>query len=534
MSHLFLTGFMGAGKTTVGGAVAARLKKPFMDLDAEIEAREGASVPDLFRERGEEGFRDAEHEALAALDGAVDAVVATGGGSVLRDDNRVLLHRLGTVVYLAVTPEETMARLGDTDDRPLLSGGGLSAATEILAARLALYAATADHVVDTTGLDVESVADAVLEAMRAPEPTILHVQAGARGYDVAIAEGLLDQAGACLARATDARRAAVIGDSNTGPRFGKRVSRSLEEAGFLVFEEQVDAGESSKSWQIAGDLLERLALAGLGRDSVLVALGGGVVGDLVGFCAATYLRGVDLVHIPTTLLAQVDSAIGGKTGVDLVAGKNLAGAFWPPRLVLADTGTLTSLPVAEWQNGLVETAKAALLSGEEALARFERDVEALLAREPTVVSRSVATAAAFKVEVVSADERESDLRESLNLGHTLGHAIEVASGYGTVSHGVAVAEGLRFAARLAERIAGAPASLTQRTDALLARLGVAPLAPRPVPSALLDAMRADKKARAGTIRFVLLSAPGDWQVVPVEDGLLLEQLGRWSDGAGKG
>ena len=534
MSHLFLTGFMGAGKTTVGRAVAARLGRPFLDLDAEIEARNGASVRDLFSQRGEEGFRQAEHEALASLDGTPDAVVATGGGSVLRDDNRVLLRRLGTVVYLAVTPEEAMARLGDADDRPLLAGGGLSTATEILAARLSLYGTTADHVVDTTGLDIESVADAVAAAVRMPEPAILQVRTGARGYDVVIAEGLLDQTGMRLARATSARRAAVICDSNTGPLFSERVARSLEEAGFLVVQEQVEAGEPSKSWQTAGDLLERLALVNLGRDSVLVALGGGVVGDLAGFCAATYLRGVDLVHVPTTLLAQVDSAIGGKTGVDLAAGKNLAGAFWPPRLVLADTGTLMSLPDAEWVNGLVETAKAALLSGEGALARFEHRLDAVLERDPEAVHACVVDAAAFKAGVVSADELESGERESLNLGHTLGHAIEMTLGYGTVSHGVAVAEGMRFAALLAERLAGAPRMLTERTERLLQRLGAARLARWPEPSELLAAMHADKKARGGVIRLVLLSAPGDSRVVPVSDDVLADVLDLWSGATEEG
>ena len=540
MSHIVLTGFMGAGKTSVGRTLALSLGYPFVDLDAEIERREGKRVSALFAERGESGFREAEHAALQALAEAPPSVIATGGGVVLREDNQVLLKELGTVVYLAVTPEEAMARLGGAGDRPLLANGGLAAARDILAARLSLYAATADHVVDTGGRSVDGVAAAVRAALGAgAEPALLRVGEADSpdGYDILIGPGLLESVGVRVRGTVGATSAAVVTDETVWGLFGPRVAASLASAGIRAREYVVPAGESSKSWEMTGELLEGFAAAGLDRTSVVVALGGGVVGDLAGLCAATYMRGLALVHVPTTLLAQVDSAIGGKTGVDLRAGKNLAGAFWPPRLVLADTDTLRTLSDAEWTNGLVEAAKTALLAGGEALTRFEVGAQSIRARDARAVGAMVRDAAAFKAAVVSADLREADARESLNLGHTLGHALEVLVGYGDIPHGLAVAEGMRFAARLAETVVDAETGLRERTSRLLELIGAGTgttaerlrsAAASLTPDSVLGAMKGDKKSRGGTVRFVLLERPGVWHARAVDDGTLLAALSDWS------
>lgn len=539
MSHLFLTGFMGAGKSSVGRALAERLGRPFVDLDAEIERREGESVSSVFRTRGESGFRDAEHAALAELADRPDSVIATGGGVVLREDNQCLLKELGTVVYLAVTPEEAMARLGDAGDRPLLVGGGLAAARSILSARLLLYSATADHVVDTGGLDVSAVVESVAEVLGTVSRHDA-VRVGApgdpSGYDVLIGPGLLAELAMRVSLVTGARSVALVTDQTVRALLGDRVQSALEEAGLTVRAHTVEAGERSKTWEAAGALLEAFAAEGLDRSSAVVALGGGVVGDLAGFVAATYMRGIALVQAPTTLLAQVDSAIGGKTGVDLVAGKNLAGAFWPPRLVLADTEVLTSVPDAEWTNGMAEVVKTALLAGSEPLAALERRVGALMVRDPHAVEAAVREAASFKARVVSDDLREDGLRECLNFGHTLGHALEMLVGYGDLPHGLAVAEGLRFAALLSETVVQAPAELTARVTALLERIGageavtaerLVPNRGRVAPGAVLAAMKGDKKSRGGSVRFVVLEAPGRWQTLPVADDVLLGALDVW-------
>ena len=538
MSHLFLTGFMGAGKSTVGRIVAERLGRPFMDLDALIEEREAASVAEIFRLRGEEGFRLAEHDALAALGASADAVIATGGGVILREDNRVMLRQLGTVIYLAVTPEEAIARLGDAADRPLLAGAGLPAARAILDARLTLYTSTADHVVDTVGREAAEVAADVIAAIgpaSAPQTIRVTGEAGT-SYEIVVGHDILDSLGERIAPFTTSRTIALISDETVFGLFGDRARVSLVQAGCTVTTHVVPPGEESKSWATAGRLLEELAAAGIDRTSCVVALGGGVVGDLAGFCASAYMRGIPVVQVPTTLLAQVDSAIGGKTGVDLTAGKNLAGAFWPPRLVLADTGVLVTLPAAEWTNGLVEAAKAAVLESAGALERFESRVPGLLARDPETVRAAVAEAAAFKAKVVSADLRECDQRECLNLGHTLGHALELVAGYGVLPHGLAVAEGIRFASLLAERLVGASSRLSRRVDGVLDSIGASrgdflapawPVLETLTPEALLAAMKSDKKARAGVVRFVLVERPGSWSAVPVADEIVAEALERW-------
>jgi 3-dehydroquinate synthase len=346
-------------------------------------------------------------------------------------------------------------------------------------------------------------------------------------YDVLVAPGLLDETGDIVRRRSRAQRCAVITDDVVGPMYADRTVASLQAAGVGTLVITVPAGEASKDWAHAGNVLEALSEAGLGRDSIVVALGGGVVGDLAGFCAATYLRGVPVAQLPTTLLAQTDSAVGGKTGVDLPRGKNLAGAFWQPFVVLSDTAVLESLPAKEWASGSAEVGKSAVLGSSEALAGLESDAAAVLAREPRAVERAVRMAATFKARVVSGDERESADRECLNYGHTLAHALERELGYGTITHGAAVAEGIRFAAHLAERVLGTDPAWTRRQECLLESLGLAPLPRVSDPERLVSAMRSDKKVRAGHLRFVLLTAPGAWQVEPVEDGVLLSALQEW-------
>lgn len=538
MSHIFLTGFMGAGKSTVGRMVAERLGRPFVDLDALIEEREAASVAEIFRQSGEEGFRLAEHDALAALGASADAVIATGGGVILREDNRVVLRQLGTVIYLAVTPEEAIARLGDAADRPLLAGAGLPAARAILDARLSLYTSTADHVVDTVGREASAVAADVVAAVGpTSQPEAIRVAGDAgSSYEVVVGHDVLDSLGEMLPPTAGGGVIALVSDETVSGLFGDRARASLEQAGHTVTTHVVAPGEPSKSWATAGRLLEELAGAGVDRGSCVLALGGGVVGDLAGFCASVYMRGIPVVQVPTTLLAQVDSAIGGKTGVDLEAGKNLAGTFWPPHLVVADTGVLVTLPTSEWTNGLVEAAKAAVLESVDALELFETRVPGLLSRDAQTVRAAVTDAAAFKARVVSADLRESDERECLNLGHTLGHALESVAGYGVLPHGLAVAEGMRFAALLAERLVDASPRFSRRVDALLDGVGasrndflarVHPVLEALKPDALLQAMKSDKKARSGVVRFVLVERPGVWSAVPVADEVAREALRQW-------
>jgi 3-dehydroquinate synthase len=359
--------------------------------------------------------------------------------------------------------------------------------------------------------------------------TRIPVCTGSAAYEVVVGSGLLGTSGERVAGVSDARRCALVTDANVSALFGDGVSDSLRDAGFEVIGITVPAGERSKSWESAGEVLERLAQAGLDRTDLVVALGGGVVGDLTGFCAATYLRGVDYVQLPTTLLAQVDSSVGGKTGVDLTAGKNLAGSFKQPLLVLADIDALASLPALEWQSGLAEVAKTAMLSGPGQVEWLTLNAGALSARQPDAVREAVINAIGHKVDVVSADECEAGLRESLNYGHTLGHAIERVAGYGVVAHGVAVAEGMRFAAWLASRLLDAPDATGEVQGAMLDALGIGrPAYPGDI-DGLMAAMHSDKKARSGTVRFALVPEPGAYVARPVADDLLERELRAWID-----
>jgi 3-dehydroquinate synthase len=348
---------------------------------------------------------------------------------------------------------------------------------------------------------------------------------GTAAYDVLVGPDLLSVAGERVREVTASARIALVSDSNVSALFGREVRDSLEAAGFEVHDVVIEPGEASKSWSVAGDLLEALAAAGLDRRDAVVALGGGVVGDLAGFVSATYMRGIDFVQLPTTLLAQVDSSVGGKTGVDLAAGKNLAGAFKQPLLVLADTDALTRLPLAEWQSGLAEIAKGAVLGGERFLRWLEANARQLAApSDAAAVHDAVREAVTFKARVVAADEKERELRECLNYGHTLGHAIENVAGYGAVPHGVAVAEGIRFAARLAVDAVGASAALAKRQGGVLDALGIPRVAGDFDVARLRRAMSSDKKARGGVPRFVVLTGPGTWQAVAVDEELLERHL----------
>jgi 3-dehydroquinate synthase len=364
------------------------------------------------------------------------------------------------------------------------------------------------------------------------DPSI-NVAAGEDSYDVDVGRDTLNQLGVRLRSLLDARAVALITDDTVAALWGQQADVALARAGFRVYALRFPQGEQSKSWALVGELLENLARDGIERDDVVVALGGGVVGDVAGFAAASYLRGIDLVQVPTTLLAQVDSAIGGKTGIDLAAGKNLAGAFKPPRLVFSDTALLETLPDDEWRSGLAEVAKSAIISGEDFLSWLERAADSLLERDPEVVTDAVRRSAAFKAGVVSGDEREREgVRECLNYGHTFGHAIEKTAGYGVVPHGVAVAEGIRFAADLAADVVGADSEFVERQKTLLDRLGLTPLCVRWPARDLIAAMRSDKKARRGELRFVLARAPGTWECRPVDAATVIEHLEKWTRAEG--
>ena len=350
---------------------------------------------------------------------------------------------------------------------------------------------------------------------------------GEEAYDVRIGGGVLANLGAHLRKLpvfAESDRALVVTDENVAPLYRADAKEALAQAGFRVSDIAVPAGEGSKSVEVAGEIWEAMASLALGRDCVVVALGGGVVGDLAGFVAATYMRGVPVVQVPTTLLSMVDSSVGGKTGVNLAAGKNLVGAFKQPAYVCADTATLATLDEREWACGCAEIAKSAVIDSDDF---FFWLVDA--ARDEVVVEEAIARSVVFKADVVAADKSESKgVRECLNYGHTLGHAVESLAGYGAFSHGAAVAEGMRFAARMAVSLVDAPLDLVETQDSLLDQLGLPALDWSAEPEAMLEAMKRDKKARRGQVRFVLPRDVGSWQLADVDDATILDHLNAWA------
>lgn len=332
-----------------------------------------------------------------------------------------------------------------------------------------------------------------------------------------------------LRTATQARRVAIIADENTSALFGIRYETALITAGFDVVPVTIQAGETSKSWEVAGQLLEGLAGAHLERSDMILALGGGVISDLAGFVASIYLRGVDYALVSTSLLSLVDAAVGGKTGVDLVAGKNLAGSFKQPLAIAADVACLASLPEDEFKSGLAEVAKTAFLDGPDFVAWCSENASAICARDFSVLTELVLRCIEFKALVVANDVEDHGPRECLNYGHTLGHALEKLSGYGKLTHGAAVAEGMRFAARVGVSEVGAPIDIVYLQDELLEAFGLEPLPVRFEVADVMEAMRSDKKVRNGDVRMVLLSALGEWVTTPVSDDVLFEHLRAWKD-----
>ena len=350
-----------------------------------------------------------------------------------------------------------------------------------------------------------------------------------RSYRIYVGSGLLDDLGEQVARLVSGRTACVVTDATVGALYLAQLSASMEQVGFTVHAHTIEPGEQSKSIASANELWEAFAHCGLGRDGVVLALGGGVVGDLAGFAASTYMRGVACVQIPTTLLAMVDSSVGGKTAINLSRGKNLVGTFAQPVLVAADLELLSTLPAAEWENGFAEIAKAALIDGDPFYSWLTEYADDLRKQGKGAVQQAVIRALAFKGRVVSADERESGERECLNYGHTFAHALEAVAGYGAVSHGRAVAAGMRFAAALACEALELSSSFEAAQNALLDSLGLTGFTDSYTADELFERISIDKKVRGGKPRFVFVTAPGQWQTLAVDPDLLKIHLLLWAD-----
>jgi 3-dehydroquinate synthase len=515
-----LVGPTGAGKSSAGQLLAARWHRAFVDLDALIETRTGRSVAAIFEQDGEPAFRRMEATLLAETLSMHDAVVAAGGGAVLDPDSRRLLREQAVVVHLHADVADQVSRLVATTDRPLLARDDRDAVLQAMAAaRSPLYAEVADMRIDTTGRTVDAVVDAIdaasaLATAQSHRAARLDVDSPRGPYPIHVGAGLVAD-GASLADAIRGRHVLVVTDANVARLHLPvlRASLARHRPGLRVAVHVMPPGESEKTLDSWGEVIDALARLGATRDATVVALGGGVVGDLAGFAAACWMRGIDVVQVPTTLLAMVDSSVGGKTAVDLPAGKNLVGAFHPPSAVVADTAALSTLPDRELRAGLAEVVKYGAVFDAAFLDRLDAHAAALLARDPDALAEVVLQSCRYKAEVVARDPFEHGDRALLNFGHTFGHAIETEQGYagatGGLVHGEAVAVGMVLAARLSTALGRAPAADAARLAALLDRFGLpTDLPPGLDAGALLARMRLDKKADAAGLRFILWEGAG--------------------------
>lgn len=550
--NLYLVGMMGAGKSTVGRLLAERLTWPFLDLDQLIEAEAGMAVPALFASVGEAAFREREESLLARIAGGwrpdglaagQPVVVATGGGAVLREVNRERMRVTGLVIWLEADPGRLVERTvaDGVEKRPLLAGADpADRLTELLARRAPLYGQAAHRQIATDGRSVEAVADEILSILaHHGRPTALPVtevpvETPGGSYLIRVGSGLLATLGEAVQRVLPkVTKLLVLTDANVGALHGAAAVEALRSAGLDASLLTIPAGESSKSLDQLGRVWEACAEAGLDRSSGIIALGGGVVGDLAGFVAATYMRGIPFVQVPTTLLACVDSSVGGKTGIDLPQGKNLVGSFHQPVLVLIDVDLLRTLPGRELSAGLAEVVKHGIIQDAALLDWLEREAEAVLACAPDRLAELVAWNCRIKAAVVGQDERESGLRAILNFGHTIGHALEAvvgrqADGGAVVAvgaeavinpqgeaaghwvHGECVAVGTVGALFLSQALGLLEeAALLPRIEALLQRLDLPTRFPAHVPAkAVLPYIARDKKATKGRPKWVLAQRAG--------------------------
>lgn len=527
--NVILIGFMGAGKSTVGRRLAQRVSRRFVDVDAVVEDMAGMSVADIFAREGEPAFRRREADAVERLCQSVGQVIAVGGGTVMHRASLSRLRRAGVVVWLRGALDTLLARAGAERgrQRPLLERPQAEL-RQLYAERERVYS-LADYIVDVDDKSPDEVAaeiEALLQGKQRPEPVVVPVRLAGRGYDVVVGSGVLTDAGSLCSAAVASGKGLLVTNETVGALYGGSLQRSLSLAGLRVPRIDIPEGEQSKTLETATRVYRAAVAHRLDRRSFFIALGGGVVGDVAGFAAATFLRGVDFVQVPTTLLAQVDAAVGGKVGVNLDEGKNLVGAFHQPRLVIADVATLQSLPQRELAAGLAEVIKYGMTSDPHLLDFLEDRMEKVAAGDEAALMRIVARSCEMKAAVVAQDERETlGVREVLNFGHTIGHALEAVGGFSSLLHGEAVAIGMMGAALLSARLTGLPMADVERLAALLQRAGL-PLAPPPVDDDhVLTVMRRDKKVLADKLRFVLLERPGRWVVRDdVSDQIVLEAL----------
>jgi len=546
-NNIALIGFSTTGKSVVARKVAGQLNWSFIDIDDEIGKLSGKTIPEIFEQDGEEKFREWECQALRRACQKERVVIATGGGAVLDTENQELLLKTSVIVCLEARAETIYQRLlddtlysSDPVVRPLLAGDNPLVRIKQLKASRQPHYAIADWTVHTDNLSFEETAQEVVRGWRyvnrhreagkrpAEDNIACMVETATESYPVFVGWGLLDKVGEKMKQAGLTGVANIVSDEIVFSVYGAQVAEALERDGFAVNRCVVPPGEATKSIEQAVKIYDFLIEHRVERNDVIVALGGGMVGDLAGFVAATYLRGLSWVQVPTSLVGMADASIGGKVAIDHPRGKNLIGAFYQPRLVLADIQTLTTMPQRELNSGWAEVIKHGLILDAEFFEFFEANVDSLLKLKPDITVKVVSRSAGIKAQVVAEDEREAGKRIILNYGHTIAHGLEVATKYESLLHGEAVAIGMMGAAKLSHRLGLLSSDKLERQRALLQKLHLPTDCSGLNSADVLAAMELDKKVKSKAIRWVLLEDIGKVVIrsdVPVKDVLeVLQEL----------
>ena len=523
--NIILVGFSYTGKTRVGREVARRLGWKYVDTDDEIVRLASKPIPEIFTQDGEPKFRDMEREILRRFCRENSRVISTGGGIVADAANRDLMSESGLVICLEAKPETIHKRLlRDAEEnpgqevRPLLTvPDPLARITELKASRQSFYALS-DWTVHTDLLSIDRVAEEVVriwkdfDSMRTDVPSakkaVFTVTTKTENYPILVDWGWLDQLGRCMNEAGLMGRVHIISDDRVYPHYGEEVRQCLKEAGFDVDSYTIPSGEQSKSPEMASRIYDWLIENRVERGDSIVALGGGVVGDLAGFIAATILRGISFVQVPTSLMAMVDSSIGGKVGMDHQRGKNLIGAFYQPRLVFMDIKTLSTLPKRELNSGWAEVIKHALIRDAQLLDLLDNMTKELIELERIITTDAIARSVVIKGTVVSEDEKEKGLRTILNYGHTIAHGLEAATGYERFLHGEAVAIGMMGAAMISRRLGLLSEDDVKRQQRILQKFGLPVDCAKADVNAVYKAIQLDKKVKGKRVRWVLLDGIG--------------------------